>query len=119
MGLRIDNGKIYDGDKVIRPEIGNLSHINLVKEEVRRLEELEGGIPLDIEVDVRYEGSSYIRCKCESFVYFMVETDYEDDIEDEFVGLTKTCNKCKTKFKIVKSNGGILAIIIKDESNIN
>lgn len=99
----IRNSKLYYGEDECTPEFGNQAQIDCIKRHAEWLNQLEHGQPCDIDIEKTFTASFRIKCKCEQNIYFEIEVDDEDDIDNEFIGKKKKCRKCHTEFIIAKN----------------
>src|SRR5258706_12584189 len=105
--IEIRDGKLYNGNKVIRPEIGNVKHIKALKEYNEYAQNLKEGVTLNIfkTEDIASIG---VKCLCGRIIkrqLFLKDKQTEADFVD--VLLAKPilkCNSCLRTYKLYESS---------------
>lgn len=100
--IEIKNGKLLQDGVVIRPEFGNLDHIEAIKKAEERRDQLINGIPIDFDVDTKIIVDSSFKCACDRRVFIELEYD-DDDWEDEVIGEKAVCHNCGQRWEIVEN----------------
>jgi hypothetical protein len=123
MSMELRNGKFFKDGVEIKPEIGNLEQIRLLK---KVAEQMEGDtIPAKLinEVVTTYYPKIVYDCpfcNCEKEYDFDDETDEFQYNSSEVDGWDLTCSGCNNEFTIEKIEGKKVGIVLrfeKDEEN--
>jgi hypothetical protein len=123
MSMELRNGKFFKDGVEIKPEIGNLEQIRLLKEAAGKMEgEIIPAKLRNEEITTYYPKIVYDCpfCNCEQEYEFDDETEESEYNSSDVDGWELTCLGCDNEFTIERLEGkkhGIVLRFQKDEEN--
>ena len=114
MRVIVKNGHIYEGDQVVKPEIGNIAHINALKESIKLAELKDEAEEVEIFIDcepVAWDVSFKWDC-----LVCGKENSFSDEIDNDFwhlEGQTFKCRECGTTHIITDADSNSIILNVE------
>lgn len=121
--ITIKNGKLYQDDKEIKPEVGNSEHIKAIKtatdwEDLQPpTEEPEKEVLVEVKLEAvereLYRPRISLTCTCGERMVDVLFEDYEDEeaaLDEDIDGEDLYCPSCDTEWGVRKKGNGWEAV---------
>jgi redox-regulated HSP33 family molecular chaperone len=106
--LVIRDGNFYRGSDLIKPEIGNLEQIKVLREFEKQGDLFKTGLVVDPDFETVTTGSVSFKCICGKNVY--KEMECADEEIDDFIDEVVKCRHCDRKYKFDDNEDGDLVV---------